>query len=85
MPHQIAVQLGVELHKALLLISVLSDKHISNAHLLIYHKCDNSKFVDAIPFGTGFPALPWTCPDCEEEVNSYSELSFDVMSKIIED
>ena len=41
------------------------------------------KIVDTMPFGTGFPKLPWTCPDCDEEVWSHSKLNFDIMSKII--
>ncbi len=83
MPHQIAVQLGIDLSRAFSVIYILSDKNISDTLLLIYHKCDSSKVVDAMPFGTGFPELPWTCPDCDEEVSNYSELNFDIMSNLV--
>jgi hypothetical protein len=33
--------------------------------------------VDAIPFGIGFPNLPYVCPNCEKVIESYKELSFD--------
>ena len=84
MPHQIAVQLGIDLSRSILALSILSEKGISENLLLIYHNCDPSKVVEAIPFGKGFLKLPWICPDCEEEVSTYSDISFDLMAKIIE-
>ncbi|MCB2167588.1 MAG: hypothetical protein KQI78_08005 [Deltaproteobacteria bacterium] len=81
MPHQIAVSLGVDVIKALAVIHILSEKYQSNMLLLIYHKCDISKIVYARQLNSGFPELPWVCSDCDEEVNSYSDLNFDIMIK----
>jgi len=46
--------------------------------LLIYHSCDQSVPAGAIPYGTGFPKLPWYCPLCKKSVDNYAELSFDI-------
>jgi hypothetical protein len=83
MPHQLAVRLGIDLKKATLIITTLSDEQITNNFLLIYHVCDNEMPVGSIGFGEGFPPLPWSCPNCEEEVDTYSELNFDLLAKLI--
>ncbi|MFM5985021.1 MAG: hypothetical protein ACKO9I_06810 [Sphaerospermopsis kisseleviana] len=81
MPHQLAVQLGIEYSEALAILADLEARGICDMKLLIYHNCDPDIPVDAIPYGTGFPDLPWTCPHCENTVESYDELSFDLMAK----
>lgn len=48
-------------------------------YLQIYHKCNPDVPVDAIPFGQGFPTLPWTCPLCGKKVEDYTEMSFDIV------
>jgi hypothetical protein len=81
MPHQLAVRLGIEYSEALALLADLEAKGMCEMKLLMYHNCDPDKPVDAIPYGTGFPDLPWTCPHCESIIESYDELSFDLMAK----
>jgi hypothetical protein len=76
MPHQIAVLLGITYSKALIILTALETEGFSKNKLLIYHIC-TEEFVDAIPFGIGFPNLPYVCPNCEKVIESYKELSFD--------
>lgn len=81
MPHQLAVQLGIEYSEALAILADLEARGICDMKLLIYHNCEPDVPADAIPYGTGFPDLPWTCPNCENSIESYDELSFDLMAK----
>jgi rubredoxin len=80
MPHQLAVRLGIQYSEALALLADLEAEGMCDMKLLIYHNCDPDVPVDAIPYGTGFPDLPWTCPHCESILDSYDELSFDMMA-----
>lgn len=80
MPHQLAVKLGVSLSDALAIIAILESHGLSKNKLLIYHECEPEVPADAIPYGEGFPELPWKCPHCDEAVNSYDELDFDVIA-----
>ncbi|MCP6762364.1 MAG: hypothetical protein NHB32_27265 [Fischerella sp. CENA71] len=80
MPHQLAVQLGIEYSEALAILTVLEAEGLCEIGLLIYHNCDPETIAGEIPFGQGFPELPWECPLCEESVESYDELSFDFIA-----
>lgn len=80
MPHQLAVLLGIEYSDAIAILAVLEAEELCEMKLLIYHNCEPDIPVDAIPYGIGFPDLPWTCPNCESIVESYDELSFDLMA-----
>ncbi|WP_414530564.1 hypothetical protein [Nodularia chucula] len=80
MPHQLAVRLGIEYSEALAILADLEAKGLCEMKLLIYHNCDPDVSVDAIPYGIGFPDLPYTCPHCESIVENYDELSFDLMA-----
>jgi len=84
MPHQLAAMLGLKYSTALVLLTLLGLSECTKSSLLIYHNCALSVPAGAIPYGTGFPKLPWRCSLCEEEVEDYSELSFDVMFKALE-
>lgn len=81
MPHQLAVLLGLQYSDALAILAILEADGLCNNQLLIYHICEPEVAAGAIPFGEGFPNLPWICPLCEESVDDYSELSFDVMAQ----
>ena len=83
MPHQLAVRLGIEYSDALAILSVLEAEGLCEITLLIYHICAEVP-VAAIPFGKGFPNLPWVCLHCEEIVVDYKYLSFDVIAKATE-
>ena len=84
MPHQLAAILGLKYSTALVVLTLLGLSDRTKSSLLIYHNCDKSVAAGAIPYGTGFPKLPWHCPLCEDDVEDYSELSFDVMVTAIE-
>lgn len=80
MPHELAISLGTTRPEALAVITVLETEGLLKNKLLIYHECAPEVIAGAIPFGIGFPDLPWFCPLCEEIVEDYRELSFDVMA-----
>ncbi len=81
MPHQLAVWLGIEYSEALAVLSVLEAQGLCEMKLLIYHNCEPEVPVGAIPYGKGFPNLPWTCPNCDKSIDNYDELSFDLMAE----
>lgn len=83
MPHQLSVVLGTDLPTSLAVIAVLRAKKLINVDLLVYHQCDPGTPLEARPLNTGFPQLPWYCEECDTEVESYSELSFDLIAKLI--
>ncbi len=80
MPHQLAVLLGLKYAHALAILTVLEAEGLCENKLLIYHKCKPEVPAGAIPYGKGFPDLPWPCPLCEKVVEDSNELSFDVMA-----
>ena len=80
MPHQLAVRLGINLPDALAIIAILETHGLSKNKLLVYHKCEPEVPADAIPYGKGFPNLPWKCSHCGEVVDSYDELDFDIIA-----
>lgn len=84
MPHQLAVLLGIRYSHALLILTILEANGFIKNHLVIYHICDPEIPAGAIPYGTGFPKLPWSCSLCERVVESYDELTFDLMGKTFE-
>ena len=84
MPHQLAIKLGLRYSEALAILTVLSNSEYIKSSLLIYHNCDPEVPAGAIPYGIGFPKLPWHCPLCEKNVENYDELSFDVMFTALE-
>ena len=85
MPHSIAVEFGLTRPTSLALITVLHIGRSCTAQLLLYHACEPSLPVGAVPFGEGFPPLPWRCPLCEEFVLTYEELQFDLEIIMIDD
>lgn len=81
MPHQLAVLLGIEYSEALAILTLLEAEGLCELKLLIYHNCEPDVPTGAIPFGQGFPDLPWVCPLCESSVENYNDLSFDIMAQ----
>ena len=78
MPHSLAISLGVSFPQAMAILAVLGSEGVCANRLLIYHNCEPGVPFGSVPFGAGFPTLPWICPNCESEVEDYSELAFDV-------
>lgn len=79
MPHELAVSLGLKLSQAYAILIVLGSSGLCNNRLLIYHICTETP-VGSIPFGIGFPPLPWVCPECGQTIESRDEMSFDLMA-----
>lgn len=80
MPHQISVRLGISHSQALCVLSVLESSGVTDNFLLVYHSCSEAP-VGTIPYGLGFPQMPWHCPECEDTVSSLDQLSFDLLAK----
>jgi hypothetical protein len=79
MPHEIATSIGLTLPQAHAILIVLASVGLCENRLLIYHICAEVP-VGSIAFGIGFPALPWICPECGEELNSYDDMTFDLIA-----
>jgi hypothetical protein len=79
MPHELAISLGIELSQADAIIIALGSAGLSENRLLIYHTCTDVA-IGSRPFGTGFPPLPWDCPECGKVIESLDEMSFDSMA-----
>lgn len=77
--HQLATKLEIKHSEVLAIIAILESSGDVTIRLLIYHQCKPSCVAEAIPYGNGFPNLPWKCPICETEVSSYDELNFEFM------
>lgn len=84
MPHVLEIQLGLDYSQGLAIISVMASEGLCKARLLIYHSCDPELVVGSLPLDQGLPELPWRCPECEREVESYDELAFDVEAVILD-
>ena len=80
MPHQIAVRLGITYSEALTILVKLEGDGLCEMKLLIYHRCEPDIPIAAMPYGQGFPQLPWLCPNCDEEVEDNKELLFDFIA-----
>ncbi len=79
MPHELATSLGLTLPQAHAILVLLTSLKLCESRLLIYHLCSDPP-VTSIPFGIGFPPLPWTCPECGAILNSYDEMTFDLLA-----
>lgn len=82
MPHQLAAMLGVKQADAISILNVLGTHKFSENQLLIYHTCNPEVPAGAIPYGDGFPNLPWSCPLCGRDVENPDELSYDLLAKV---
>lgn len=51
-------------------------KQLCCGRVTIYH-CDREP-VSSTTFGTGFVNLPWVCPKCQQIVQDYDDLKFDI-------
>ena len=79
--HQLAALLDLNYARALEILVILEAEKLCQNQLLIYHQCKPNVPVAAIPYGEGFPNLPWSCPACEKEVKNYDELFFDILAQ----
>lgn len=84
MPHSVAILLGIEYSEALLLLAVLGREGVCSNRLLVYHNCEPAVPAGSIPFGRGYPKMPWRCRHCEQEVEDLDELSFDLEAVVVD-
>lgn len=53
-------------------------KNLCEINLAIYCKCDPDEKSGSLPFGKGFPPMPWPCQKCGEATENPHELMYDV-------
>jgi len=77
MPHQIAAWTGMRLSDATTLVHMLYAGGLARLYYRVFHTCVEHP-VDERRFEDGkVKELPWTCPECEEDVHDLSELWYD--------
>lgn len=81
MPHELANRAGLTYRAALAVAHVLGDRHAVERVWCVYHTCAPMP-VAYRPFEEGFQPTPWECPECEMEVLSPEELTYDIRCKI---
>lgn len=80
MPHQIAVATGCNLDEAMSLLLHLYVLSVASPKTIVYHILDETDPPVSIllrDLKEGPPELPFICPVCNQEVDSYDELNFD--------
>jgi len=82
MPHILAIDLGLEAAHGMAVINILHDEGVAQVSLVIYHKCEPDLAAGYLPFGEGFPTLPWHCPICEHDVTEILDLRFDIECQV---
>jgi hypothetical protein len=85
MPHQIAHAVGINYWQALGIVVATESAEAAKLLLLIYHSCEPDIPVASGPYGVGLPSLPWLCPNCGEEVETYNDLGFDFEAELLAD
>ena len=83
MPHSLAILLGIDYSEALLLLTILGKEGVCRNRLLIYHNCEPDVPIGSIPFGSGYPNLPFVCRNCDAAIEDLNELSYDLESTVI--
>lgn len=83
MPHELAVFLGVKRSQADAILIALDSAGLCNMRLLIFHTCSETH-IGSIDFGIGFPSLPCECPECGQTIESYDDMTFDLMALVPE-
>lgn len=78
MPHVLAIDLDLTAAHGLAVINIIHDEGAAQVALVIYHRCEPDLPAGYMPFGQGFPDLPWHCPICEDEVTEIIDLRFDI-------
>lgn len=79
-PRELAIKLGFEYPQVIAILAVLATDKLCQNYLLIYHSCAET-FVDMRPLNEGMVTLPYTCPYCEETIDTYDNLQFDIMAE----
>jgi len=84
MPHVLAVQLGIDYSSGLAIIALLASEGLCKPRIVIYHICEPDLPMSARDLTLGLPILPWRCPNCENWVESYDDLSFDIEARLLD-
>jgi hypothetical protein len=75
MPHALGVQSGIKFSLARAFLISLSNENLASIRTCVYHGCVECP----VDITEDYPAyIPYICPNCEEEVTSPKELSYDI-------
>lgn len=80
MPHEISNLLNISKVDAIAILSALQAEGLSRNYIILYHDCEPDYAVEYIPFEKGFPSMPWTCENCQDDVFDIDEISFGLMA-----
>jgi len=80
MPHEISGPLHISNIDAIAILTALQAEKLSKTYIVVYHNCEPDLAVAYLPLENGFPSTPWTCENCQEEIENIDELSFGLMA-----
>lgn len=80
MPHEISNLLAISKVDAIAILSALQANDLSKNYIVLYHNCEPDYPVEYIPFENGFPSIPWTCENCQNDVFDIGEISFGLIA-----
>lgn len=81
MPHQIAAETGCGLKDAMSLLLFLYHRFLADPYILVYHSTHPDAPIAIRALVDGLPDVPMMCGDCEDEIVSKDELSYDFYFK----
>ena len=80
MPHELSGPLSISYSQAISVLTALQALGFAQNYIVVYHSCEPDLPISYTKFEDGFPALPWVCENCQEEVENFEELSFGIMA-----
>ncbi|WLT37523.1 hypothetical protein NON20_17130 [Synechocystis sp. B12] len=78
-PFRLTQNLNLIYEDALYILLVFENMNLCDLYLEVYHKC-SSLPIKRIPFGQGFPEIPFFCDSCQTEICSSGDLSYNFMA-----
>lgn len=79
--HELCNELGIRPPEAFQLMGLLASHGFASQELVVYHK-EHDIAILFIPAAKGLPSLPFTCRECEQEIDSYDDLRFDLSARM---
>ena len=80
MPHELAGPLGINYAEALTILMTMFQLQLCQLYFQVYHTCDPDIAVLSVPFQDGLPDLPFECENCQEDVLTKKDLSYEIMA-----
>lgn len=83
MLHELATSTGCSQQESMFLLMYLYDLRLAEPFLLVYHEDHLDVPILSRKLLDGFPSVPFTCPECERNITSTDQLSYDYSFKIV--